>query len=130
MLTMLEYCSPVCMSTAVFHLRLLDYVVSKAKRLSDGLMVCDLEHRRCFAALRMFYKICDNPAHALEAALPMVSVPVRLTRPVVFIHLRYLGVPRSRTVQSSRLSELSRARYWNSLDEPCFAGDGTAALKV
>ena len=34
---MLEYCSPVWMSAAAFHLGLLGLIVSKAVRLSDGL---------------------------------------------------------------------------------------------
>ena len=70
---MLEYCSPVWMSAAASHLGVLDRVVSKAVRLSDGLVVCDLEHRRRVAALCMFYKIRCNPNHALEAVLPQGS---------------------------------------------------------
>ena len=51
---MLEFCSPVWMSAAASHLGLLDRVVSNAIRISDGLVVCDLEHRRRVAALCMF----------------------------------------------------------------------------
>ena len=50
----LEYCSPVWMSAASSHLCLLDHVVSKAVRLTDGLIVCDLKHRRRVIALCMF----------------------------------------------------------------------------
>ena len=60
----------------------LDRVVSKAVRLSDGLVVCYLEHRRRVAALSMFYKISCYSNHSLEAALPSVSVPMKLTRPI------------------------------------------------
>ena len=51
---MLEYCCPVWMSAATSNLRLLDRVVSKAVRLSDVLLVCDLEHSRRVTALCLF----------------------------------------------------------------------------
>ena len=56
-LPLLEYCSPVWMSAVASHLSLLDRVVSKAVRLSEGLVVCDLEHIRRVAALCILYKI-------------------------------------------------------------------------
>ena len=49
-----EYCPPVLMSASASHLGLLDRVVLKAVRLSGGLVVCDLKHRRRVAALCMF----------------------------------------------------------------------------
>ena len=49
---------------ATFYLRLLDRVVSKAVRLSGGLVVFDLELRRRVTALCGFYKIRCNPNHA------------------------------------------------------------------
>ena len=61
----LQYCSLVWMSAATSHLVLLNLFVSKAVRLGDGLVVCDLEHRRRVAALSMFYKIHCNPNHTL-----------------------------------------------------------------
>ena len=126
---LLEYYSPVCMSAAASHLGLLDRVVSKAVRFSDGLVVCDLKHRRRVAALCMFYKIYCYPNHALEAALPGVCLPAILTRLVVSVHSRYLDVSRSRTLQLSRPFVPACARYWNSLDEPCFAGEDIADFK-
>ena len=60
----------VWMSAAASHLGLLDRVVSKSVKLSDGLVVCDLENRRSVSALCMFYKIYCNSDHALEAAVP------------------------------------------------------------
>ena len=94
-----QYCSPVSMSSAASHFRFFDRVESKAVRLSDGLVVCDLEHRRCVVALCMFYKIRCNANLALKAALPPVRVLARLTRLAVSIHYRYLDFPRCRTVQ-------------------------------
>ena len=77
------------MSAATSHLGLLDRVVSNSVRLSDGLVVCDLKHRRRDAALCMLYKIYCNTNHALEA-----SVRARLTLLAVSIHSRYLTVSR------------------------------------
>ena len=41
-----EYCSPVWMSAAHSHFRLLDRVVSMAVELSHGLVVHNLKHKR------------------------------------------------------------------------------------
>ena len=81
--------------------------------------MCDLEYRRRVAALCMFYMILSNPNHVLEAALPRVHVPTRLTRLAVSVHSRYLDVPRYRTVQFVRSFVPAYVRLWNSLDEPC-----------
>ena len=94
-----EYCSSVWKSAAVSHLSLLDCVVSKAVRLSNGLVVCDLEHTRRVAALSMFYTIYCDPNHALEAVLLQVHVLARLTRLAVSVHSRYLDIPRCRPFQ-------------------------------
>ena len=126
---MLECCSPVWIYVTASHLCLLDRVVSKAVGLSDGLVVCDLKHSRRVAALRMFYKIYCNPNHALEAALPQVYVPARVTRLAVSVHSRYLAVPRCRTVQFGRSFVPACVHLWNSLDEPYVTGDGEDAFE-
>ena len=77
-------------------------MVLNAVKLSDCLVVYDLEHRRRVATLSIFYEIRCNSDHALESALPVVLVPARMTRLVVFILSRYLDEPRSCTVQFSR----------------------------
>ena len=82
------------MSAAASQFRLLDPVVTMAVRLSDGLVVCDLKHRRRVAALCIFYKIRCSPNHALEAALTEVRVHAMLTRLLVSIHFGYVDVHR------------------------------------
>ena len=114
LLPVLEYCSPVWMSSAASHLGLLDHVVSKAVRHSDGLLVCDLEHRHRVTALYMFYKIHCNHNHALETAFPQVYVPAWLTRLAVSVHSRHLAVPRCRTVQSGSSFVPACVQLWNS----------------
>ena len=99
---MFEYCSLAWMSAATSYLGLLDRVVLKAVRLSDGLVVCELVHRRHVAALCMYYNIYCNHNHALEAALPRVHAPARFISLTVSVHSRYLNVPRCRTMQFDR----------------------------
>ena len=59
--------------------------------------------------------------HALEAALPQVHVSSRLTRLTV-------SVPWYGTMQFGRLFAPACVQLWNSLSEPCFAGDGVGAF--
>ena len=77
----------------------------------------------------MFYKIRCNPNHSLEAALPRVHVPARLTRLAVSVHSRYLDVLRCRTVQFGWSYVPACAQFWNSSDEPCFADYEVATFK-
>ena len=104
-------------------------VVLKAVRLSDGLAVYDLEHRRCVAALYMFYKMNCNPKHASEAALTRVHVSSWLTRLAVSVHSRYLVAPRCHIVQFGRSFVPACVQLWNSLAGSRLAGDGVAAFK-
>ena len=97
-------------------------VALKATRLSDGLVMLDLEHRRLVAALCIFYKIHCIPNYN-------VHVPAWLTRLAVSVHSRYLNVPKRRTVHSGRSLVPMCVQSWNSLDEPCLAGEGAAAFK-
>ena len=89
--------------------------------LSDRLVMC--------AEICMINKIRCSPNHALEAALPRVRVPARLTRLAVTVHSRYLDVPRCRTGQFGRSFVTACVQFSNSLDKSCFAGDGIAAFK-
>ena len=70
-------------------------------RLSDVLVVCYLEHRRRVIALCMFYNICGNTYHALDAALTGDRILASLTCQCVSVYPRYLDVPFSRTEQIS-----------------------------
>ena len=81
-------------------------------------------------ALCMFYKINCSPNHALEVALPRVFVPARLTRLAVTVYSRYFDLSRCRTVQFDWSFVPASMQLWNSLDEPCVAGDGVAVVKV
>ena len=129
LLLLIEYCSPVWMSVAASHFGLLDRVELKAVRLSDCMVVCDLEHRRLVAALCISSKIYCYFHHTLEAALSRVHVPARLTRLAVSVHFRCLAVPRCSTVQFGRSFVPACVQLWHSLNEPCLAGDGVAAFK-
>ena len=55
-LSSMEYCAPVWMSSVESHLDLQDSVVCSAERLCKE-KVCCLEHRRKVSALCLLYKI-------------------------------------------------------------------------
>ena len=77
--------------------------MSKAVRVSDGLVMCDLNHIRLVAALCLFFKIRCNSNQAVQVALHRVRVlAYRNYHLVVYVQSRNLDVPKSRTVQFSR----------------------------
>ena len=62
---LLEYCSPVWLSAANCHLRLLDGVVRRAAFMLEGVVPCNLSHRRGVAALCILFKIYSREDHPL-----------------------------------------------------------------
>ena len=111
---MVEYCSSDWMPSVASHLRLLQRVVSKKVRLTDGLVVCGLEKKRRDATLCKFNMIHCNPIQALAETWLEFHVHARLT---VWLDV-YLDVPRSRTVLFIRSFYPACKQHWNSLDEP------------
>ena len=71
----------------------MDLVVSGASFLTGGVFECDLAHRRSVAVLCMLHKIRCNSLHPLYGALPVLYVPVWVTRGAVIAH-RYTYAPR------------------------------------
>ena len=57
-------------------------------RLSDGLMVCDMDYKCQFVTLCMFMP--DNLRHLLQVILPRVHIPAKLIRQVVAAYSRYI----------------------------------------
>ena len=106
-LPVLEYCSPVWMSAATFHLLLLDRVVSQVSRLSGGRVSCDLWHRRKVASLSVFFKIDSLVDHPGRGLFKTQYVLRRPTRGALATHSRSFEMIRSRTVQFSRSFVLS-----------------------
>ena len=129
-LPVLEYCSPVWMSAATFHLSLLDRVVSQVSRLSGGRVSCDLWHRRKVASLSVFFKIDSLVDHPGRGLFKTQYVLRRPTRGALATHSRSFEMIRSRTVQFSRSFVLSCVRLWNGLHESVFAGEGIGAFKT
>ena len=101
-LPVLEYCSAVWFSAADSHLKLLDIVVRSDNFLPDGVLECNLAHRRSVAVLCTLYKIKSNPMHPLNGALPLPYVPARVTRDALAVHRHSFAPPRWRTFQYSR----------------------------
>ena len=102
-LPVLECCSAVWCSAADTHLTLVDSIVSGSSFSTGGVFECDLAHRRSVAVLCMLYKIKCNPMHPLYGALPVLYVPVRVTRGAVIAHRYTYAPPRCRTSQYRRI---------------------------
>ena len=67
-------------SAADSHLRLLGRAVSGARFLTGSVLECDIAHRRSVPVLCLLYKIVRNPMHSLYGGLPVLYLPVLLTR--------------------------------------------------
>ena len=78
-LPVLEHCSPDWISESVYHIRLLNLVVSKVMALCNVFVACNLNFRRRITSICTWYKIAGSTDHSLEASLPGVFVPARLT---------------------------------------------------
>ena len=127
-LPVLEYCSAVWCSAADTHLRLLDRVVSGASLLTGGVFESDLAHRLSVAVLCMLYKISCNPMHPLYDAIPLLCVPLRVTRGTIAHRYTY-APPRCRTSQYRRNFILLSVPLWNDLSDPVFDGVGLAGFQ-
>ena len=98
-LPVLEYCSAVWCSAADSHRKLLDRVVRSAGFLADGILECNLAHRRSIAELCMLFKIKSNHRHPMSDALPC-----RMCRRVLLVVLWLLIGTRSRLLVVGHLS--------------------------
>ena len=101
-LPILEYCAPVWSSSVGGHLAQLDRVVDRIVRMSNGLVQCNLQHRRNVAALCMLFKIRANVFHPLNAYLPLPYEPARELRRHARHHDHQLTAINCRTSQYQR----------------------------
>ena len=115
LLPILEYCSPVWSSAVDGHLNLLDGVVRRVTRLSNGLAQCDLWHRRNVASLCMLFKIGHNAGHPLHPHLPRPMAPARALRHNVRRHRHQLTPINCRTGQYQRSFVPRTTNLWNGL---------------
>ena len=128
-LPVLEYCSAVWCSAADSHLKILNIVVSSAGFLADGVLECNLAHRRSVAELCMLFKIKSNPVHPLSCALPAPYVPAHVTRGALVAHRHSFVPPRCKTSQYRGSFVLFSVSLWNDLSDPVFDGVGLAGFK-
>ena len=113
-LSCFEYCSPIWISAADSHLRILDRNLNGCKFFIPGLDI-DLWHRRSVSCLCMLFKIYHNTEHPLHSELPSLSQPVRDTRAAAGAHSRCFSLARCNTVQHSRCFIPATTRSWNGL---------------
>ena len=116
-------------SAADTHLKLQDRVVSVASFLTGCVFECDLAHRRSVSVLCLLYKIRCNPLHPLYGALPLLYVPVRVTRGAVIAHRHTYAPPRCRILRYSWTFIPFAVSLWNDLSYPVFYGVGLAGFK-
>ena len=113
----LEYCSPVWLSAADSHLKLLDRNLRAIKFLIPNLGT-DLWHRRSISSLCMLFKIYHNPKHPLHSDLPDLYRPARITRNAMNANSHAFSFVRYNTVQFSRSFIPAITRLWNGLPSP------------
>ena len=78
----------------------------------------------------MRYKIRCDPMHSLYGALPVLYVPVRVTRGALVAHQSTYAPPRWRTSQYRRnFIPLSKS-LWNDLGAHVFDGVGLVGFKT
>ena len=130
LLPILEYCSPVWGSSAEGHLALLNRIVDRVGQLSNGLVQCNLQHRRNVAALCMLYKVRANSAHPLNSRLPPPYVPPRALRHHARHHAHQLSSVHSRTSQYQRTFVPHTTRLWNSLGQDVAFEEGLQKFKT
>ena len=125
----LEYCSPVWSSAADTHLRLLDRTVRSVAALSNGQIVCDLEHRRSVAELCVFHKLFFNPDHPVKHHMPGPMLRRRVTRRTDAAHEFAVQPINCRTEQYSRCFIPRVSTLWNSLDGDVFNESTLSSFK-
>ena len=70
-----------------------------------------------------------NPMHPLYGAVPVMYVPVRVTRGVMIAHRFTYVPPRCRTSQYRTTFIPLSVSLWNDLGDPVFDGVGLAGFK-
>ena len=125
-----EYCSPVWRSAVDGHLNLLDSVVRKVTRMSQGSVQCDLWHRRDVAALCMLFKIRANAKHLLHPRLPQPYVAPRALRNQGRRHPHQLTPVRCRTEQYQRAFIPCITNLWNNLSQDVTFDSGLQRFKM
>lgn len=108
-----EYCSPVWMSAAPSHLKLLDRSFNSIKFIPPNFSI----HRRVVGALTMLFRIVNNNEHPLHSALPARFQPVRRIRHNSRFNVHAFQQVFCSTNQFSRTFILSLTKVWNLLSD-------------
>ena len=111
-----EYCSVVWMSAAQTHMKILHRVYNSARFLLNENI--SLDHRRCVAAMCIFYKIYHNNEHPMHTRLPAPVHNVRRTRRAQRMNSRALNSARSvNSLQFNRTFLPCAIELWNDLPQ-------------
>ena len=112
-LPVLEYCCAVWFSVTIHTLNYWR-VVSGARFLTGCVCVWHCSSPIC-GRLYMLYMIRCNPIHPLYGALPVMYMPVRVTRAALIAHRYIYAPPRRRTSQYCRTFISLSVSLWNDL---------------
>ena len=121
-LPLLEYCSPVWISSAAQHLKLLDSVASRARYFFSDCGRFNLDHRSLVSCLCMLYKFFFSENHPLSGAIPPIAVHRKPTRASLVAHEFNLTNVRCSTEQFKRSFIPFSVSVWNDLPSHCFGG--------
>ena len=111
-----EYCSPIWLSAADSHFRLLDRAFSMIRFLIPDLNI-SLHHRRLVGSICLFFKVVKTPTHPLHLSLPPRFVSNRITRYNQNFNSMAFQPIRCQTNQYSRSFFPSMIKIWNTLPE-------------
>ena len=126
-LSSLEYCAPVQMSSAESHLSLLDSTVRSEVELCEG-DICCMQHRRQISTFCLVYEIYYGADHILHEYLHHF-VAASNTRGSNALCELAVVIPRCRTVQYSRSILPVAVGMWNLLPPDVLSGDTLSFFK-
>ena len=128
-LPLFEYCSPVWISAADTHMKLLDRAFAQIKFLLPSLCL-NLRHRRLVGALSYLFKLSSNGDHPLYHLLPGLHQPSRVTRHSLMLNDRAFSPVFCRSSQFSRCFISSTSKLWNSLPNDIVDSSEVGAFKL
>ena len=109
-----EYCSPIWMSAAPSHLRLLVRSLNSMRFIVPNVTLC-LDSRRETSALSTLFKIFKNPQHPMKCKLPAPFVHRRVTRFSLSLNDYSFQHVRFNSNQYSRCFIPYTCKLWNQL---------------
>ena len=103
-------------------------VVSSVSFLIGVVTQCSIAHRRSVVVLCLLCKVRCNPMHPHYDALPLLFVPVLVTRGALVSHRYTYALPRCWILPYHKTFIPLSVSLWNDLGDPVFEGMGLASF--